>query len=184
MSNWIGNVISALALGASGYSLFIAKRTAQRAIDAEKITAWIELNATGDPRWFCATVTVKNPSPVGIKVQKISIDPPDFRLGDIDAASVDDGMGNRILPKDFTVKEHCLAMPLRMSIGASETDNATFLIYQPAHSQRRSTKLKLMYWTMEPEQKWRILPVTVNRRSNLTPHRRPILTPLRGGVWR
>jgi superfamily II DNA or RNA helicase len=26
--------------------------------------------------------------------------------------------------------------------------------------------------------------LSVNRRSNLTPHRRPILTPLSGGVWR
>jgi hypothetical protein len=165
MPSWISAFISALALAVSSCSLLISWRVARRTIDAEKITAWIELGASGNPQWLVATLSVKNPSPIDIKVQKVSIDLPDFRLGDIVEASVDDGMGNRILPKDFTVKDNCIGMPLPMDVGAGETSKSKFLIFQPAHSQRRSTKVNVMYWTMEPKQKWRILPVHVETRS-------------------
>jgi hypothetical protein len=55
-------------------------------------------------------------------------------------------------------------MPLPLAIGAGETGKSNFLIYQPAHSRRRSTKVNVMYWTLEPKQKWRILPVRIETR--------------------
>jgi hypothetical protein len=50
MLDWIGNIISVVALGVSGLSLYVSRRTAQRAIDAEKVTAWIELHKTKPQR--------------------------------------------------------------------------------------------------------------------------------------
>jgi len=178
MSDWIGNIISALALGVSGLSLYVSgwslhvsRHTAQRAIDAEKVTAWIELQATGSSEWLLATLSVKNPSRNDIKIQKISIGIPDFRLADLEDASVDDGKGNRVLPKNIEVKNHSIGMPLskhgNVAVPSGETIQAKFLIYQPAHSQKRKTKVNVMYWTMEPVQQWRILPVTVQTRSDL-----------------
>ena len=161
---WIGPLIAALALAVSGCSLFISWRMAHHTIAAERVTAWIELGLTGNPEWLVATLSVKNPSPNDIKVQKISIGLPDFRLGDIVEASIDNGKGNRILPKEFTVKNHSIGMPLPLAIGAGETGKSNFLIYQPAHSRRRSTKVNVMYWTLEPKQKWRILPVRIETR--------------------
>ena len=87
MSDWIGNIISGIALGVSGLSLFISIRTAQRAINAAKVTAWIDpLQRTGSSEWLLATLNVKNPSHTDIKVEKVGIDLPDFRVGDSPAA--------------------------------------------------------------------------------------------------
>jgi len=178
MSDWIGNIISALALGVSGLSLYvsgrslhISRRTAQRAIDAEEVTAWIELQATGSSEWRLANLGVKNPSRNDIKIQKISIDIPDFRLTYLEDACVDDGKGNQVLPKNIEVNTHSIGMPLsklgNVAVPSGETTQAKFLIYQPAHSQRRQTKVNVMYWTMEPVRQWRTVRVTVQTRSDI-----------------
>lgn len=164
MSNLVSVIISALALVVSLSSFFISWRMARRTIDAQKVTAWIDL---GSDEWFVANLSVKNQSHVDIKVQKLGIDLPDFRLGNLDEASVDDGLGNRVLPKAIAVKSHYAAMPLPLDVGAGETSKAQFLIYQPARSRKRKARVSVMYWTMEPKQKWRILPIIVKTRSDL-----------------
>jgi hypothetical protein len=76
LSGVFGNVLAGLALVISLRSLYISKRTERRAIDAEKVTAWIELFATGSLEWLVAKLSVKNPSRNDIKVQKIAIELP------------------------------------------------------------------------------------------------------------
>lgn len=164
MPSWITPLISALALAVSLSSFFVSWRMSRRTINAERVTAWIELAATGSSEWLLATVSVKNPSHLDIKVEKLSIGLPDFRLGDLGQASVDDGMGGRILPKEITVKDHHTAMPFELAVGAGETSMGRFLIYQPARSRKRYAKVAVMYWTMEPKPRWRILPITVRTR--------------------
>lgn len=139
----------------------------RRTIDAQRVTAWIELAATGSSEWLLAAVSVKNPSHLDIKVQKLGISLPDFRLGDLDEASVDDGLGNRVLPKEINVKNHYAAMSFVLPVGAGETNKGKFLIYQPARSRKRQAQVQVMYWTMEPKPKWRILPITVRTRPDL-----------------
>jgi hypothetical protein len=167
MPSWVPVGISALALIVSTSRFLVSWRMSRRTIDAQRVTAWIELISTGSSERFLATVTVKNPSHLDIKVAKLGIDLPDFRLGDLDEASVDDGMGNRVLPKGIKVKSHYAAMPLELAVHAGETDKRQFLIYQPTRSQKKQAQVRVMYWTMEPKRTWRILPVTVRTRPDL-----------------
>lgn len=167
MPSWISVVIAALALLVSCASLFVSWRMSRRTIDAERVTAWIELNATGSAEWLLATISVKNPSHLDIKVEKLGVNLPDFRLGDLDEASVDDGLGSLVLPKEIALKNHYTAMPFKLAVGAGETSKGEFLIYQPARSLMRQARVSVMYWTMEPKPKWRILPVTVRTRPDM-----------------
>lgn len=167
MPSWITALIAFLALVVSLSSFFVSWRMSRRTINAESVTAWIELHSTENTEWYLATLTVKNPSHCDIRVQKLGIDLPDFRLGDLDEASVDDGLGNRILPKVFAVKNHYAAMSFALVVGAGETSKGKILIYQPARSRKRHARVSVMYWTMEPKPKWRILPVTVRTRPDL-----------------
>lgn len=138
----------------------------RRTIDAERVTAWIELSGISSSEWLLATVTVKNPSHVDIKVEKLSISLPDFRLGDLSEVTVDDGAGNRVLPKDISVKSHYTAMSFDLAVGSGKTNKGQVLIYQPARSRKKFAKLNVMYWTMEPNKKWRILPIAVKTRPD------------------
>jgi len=54
--------------------------------------------------------------------------------------------GPHVLPDDFEVKEHCLAMPFPLAVASGETQEEKFFLYQPAHSQRKSAKVNVMYW--------------------------------------
>lgn len=164
MPAWVSALISALALLVSSCSLFVSWRMSRRTIEAERVNAWIELAATSSSEWLLASVSVKNPSHLDIKVQKLSIDLPDFRLGDLSEAIVDDRMEKRILPKE--IQNRYTAMPFEMAVGAGETSNGKCLIYQPASSHRRATKVSVMYWTMEPRPKWRILRINVRTRPD------------------
>jgi hypothetical protein len=170
LSGVVGNILAGLALVISLRSLYVSRRTERRAIDAEAVTAWIELFSTGSADWFLAKLNVKNPSRNDIKVKKITIDIPDFRLADYDHALVDDGLGNRILPKQIVVKDHCIGMPLSsrgdLLVQSGETGNGQFLIHHPAYSQRRSTKVNVHYQTMEPVPQWRSITVFLKIRPD------------------
>jgi hypothetical protein len=166
MSNEMSVIISALALVVSLASLLITWRMSRRTINAQKVTAWIELESrTGE--WFLANLSVKNQSHLDIKIQKVAIGLPDFRLADLNEALVQSGSGELHLPTQITIKNFYSAMPLLLDVGAGETGKAKFLVHQPAHSRRRATRVSVMYWTMEPSQKWRILQVSVKTRADL-----------------
>jgi hypothetical protein len=165
MPDWIGIAISGVALCVSAYSLFIARRTAQRAIDAEKVSAWIEIAKSSDKEWFVCTVHVKNPSRHDIKLEKLSVDLPDFRIADVWAAYETSSSGEVVLKQKVEIEPKDLILPLSLTIKTGETKEKTFCLYQPAHSQQKSTKVNVMYWTLEPVQQWRSLPVTVEIRT-------------------
>jgi hypothetical protein len=62
---------------------------------------------------------------------------------------------------------HHLAMPFKFTVAAGETLQGDFLLHQPAHSRRKSAKVSVMYWTLEPKRRWRILPVIVKTRADM-----------------
>lgn len=168
MLEWLtANAVAVLALIVSASSFAVSWRTAVRARAREAITAYIELSATGEKEYLRAKLHVKNPSPADLRIEKLSIDLPDFRLVDIDSVAVDDGAGNRVLPERIRPTEPAIAMSVVRHVASGETVRVEFLIYQPAHSQRRSTKVNVMYWRLGPTPKWIILPIRIVTRTSL-----------------
>ena len=167
LPDWTSTALSFAALIVSGLSFYVSWRNYRRLANAERVTAWIELKRHGT-EWSLATLSVKNPSSVGIKVSKIVIDIPDFRVAGIDEASIEDGYGNITLPSKITLESPVTGLQLPdpgTMVASGETKAIRFLIFQPSHNRKRSTNVRVMYWTMEPKPKWRILPVTVTMRS-------------------
>lgn len=165
--NWISNSIALLALGVSACSLYVSWTQARRAKNAEKITGWIDLEGTASRELFVATLNIKNPSSYDIKLEKLAIDLPDYRLADFDKACIDDGGGGRVLPSEISSPELCLVMPSpKKLIASGEDDHIKFLIFQPSHSARKSTEIAVMYWTMEPKPKLRQLRLKVKTRPD------------------
>jgi hypothetical protein len=112
-------------------------------------------------------LNVRNGSHLGIEIEKLSVDLPDFRLGDLSQAkqiSAPDGTVTGMI--DMGGVAHHLAMPFKCTVAAGETLQRNFLLYQPAHSRRKSTKVSVRYWTLEPKRRWRGLPVMVKTRSD------------------
>jgi len=117
--------------------------------------------------WWQAKLNVENHSHLGIDIEKLTVGMPDYRLGIwSDAKWVVSPGGNTTL-LDIEKVAHHLAMPFKFTVAAGETLQGDFLLHQPAHSRRKSVKVSVMYWTLEPKRKWRILPVTVKTRSDL-----------------
>ena len=158
--------LTALALVVASLSLYISWSTARRAKAEKAVNAWITLTRPG-PDWWLATLNVKNGSHLGIEIEKLGVDPPDYRLGDLSQAkqiTAPDGTPTGI---DMAGVDHCLAMSFKFTVAAGETLQRKFLLHQPAHSRRKSTKVSVMYWTLEPKRQWCILPVMVRTRSDL-----------------
>jgi hypothetical protein len=157
--------LTGLALIVSSLSLYISWSTARRAKAEKAVNAWITLTRPGT-EWWLATLNVKNGSHLGIEIEKLAVDLPDYRLGDLAQAkqiTAPDGTPPGI---DMAGVDHCLAMPFKFTVAAGETLQREFLLHQPAHSSRKSTKVSVMYWTLEPKRRWRILPVIVQTEAN------------------
>jgi hypothetical protein len=154
----MNTAIAALALAVSCFSLFISWSVARRAKNAERVTGWNEIGSTPNRESFVATLTVKNPARHDIKLQKLTIDLPDYRLADLEAAKSDDGLGNRLLPADIKPKVFCCDV---ISAKTRRSDRIQFLIFQPTHSTRKSTRVSAWFWTLEPKPKWKCLSVLI-----------------------
>lgn len=169
LPDWIANNgIAIAALIVAGLSLLVSWLNYRRLSAAERVTAWIDLKQHGTSEYSLATLNVKNPSGISIKLTKLAIDVPDFRLAGVDEASIEDGYGNIVLPSKIRLESPVTGLFLSepMVIASSETKTFKFLIFQPAHNSKRSTGVRVMYSTMEPKPKWRILPIRVTMRPS------------------
>jgi len=162
------SVIALAALIVASFSLFVSWLNYHRLSLSDRVTAWIDLKRHGTSEYYLATLSMKNPSNIAIKLTKLAIDIPDFRVANIDATSIQDEYGNIVLPSKITLESPVtgLFLPEPIVISTGETKTFKFLIFQPAHNRQRSTGIRVMYWTMEPKQKWRILPLRVTTRPN------------------
>src|SRR3981081_2371268 len=127
--------LTALALVVAILSLCTSWSTARRAKAEKTVNAWITLTRPGT-EWWLATLNVKNGSHLGIEIEKLGVDLPDYRLRDLSQAkhvTVPDGTPTGI---DMAGVDHCLAMPFKFTVAAGETLQRNFLLHQPAHSQR------------------------------------------------
>jgi hypothetical protein len=168
----LASVVSILALAVSLASTFIAGLAYRRAGKAERVVAWLELSHTTRAEWLLATMHVKNPSRFQIELTKLAIEvTPDFRMGDYEAALIDDGSGNRILPKDFEVKDHYIAMPCsprgNIIVPINDTASVKFLIYQASFSRKFKVKVGVMYKTREEKPRGKIIWTFGQIRSNI-----------------
>jgi hypothetical protein len=158
--------LTGLALVVAGLSLYISWGTARRAKAEKAVNAWITLTRPST-EWWLATLNVKNGSHLGIEIAKLSVKLPDYRLGDLSQTKQITALDGTPTSIDMAGVDHCLAMPFKFTVAAGETLQRNFLLYQPSHSRRKSTKVSVMYETLEPERRWRILPVVVQTRSDL-----------------
>jgi hypothetical protein len=115
---------------------------------------------------------VRNPSRVKIQLVKLICEArPDFRLADHEAALVTQPDGTRILPKDFVVKDHYLAMPCSsdssITVPIDGTISFPFLIYHASFSRRPKVHIGLMYQTMEAKPKFKIIKTVARIRGNI-----------------
>lgn len=158
--------LTALALVVASLSLLISWRTSQRAKAEKAVNVWIDVQRA-QPEWWVATLNVENNSHLGIEVEKLTADLPDYRLGDLSKAKLivaADGTPTGLATTDI---DHHLAMPFKFNVTAGDTQQRKFLLHQPAHSRRKNAKVSVMYWTLEPKRRWRILPVAVKTRSDM-----------------
>jgi len=157
--------LTALALVVASLSLYVSWSTARRAKAEKAVNAWITLTRPGT-EWWLATLNVKNGSHLGIEIESLSVGLPDYRLGLLSQAKqiVTDF---KITGIDMAGVDHHLAMPFKLTVNAGETLQGQFLLHQPAHSRSTSTKVNVMYWTLEPKRRWRSLSVKVHTRSTL-----------------
>jgi hypothetical protein len=112
-------------------------------------------------------LNVKNGSHLGIEIEQLTVDLPDYRLGDLSQAKqivAPDGTPTGI---DVAGNDHYLTMSLKFTVAAGETLQRNFLLHQPAHSRRRSTKVSVAYYTLEPKRRRRMLSVRVQTRSGV-----------------
>jgi hypothetical protein len=158
--------ISALALLVSAISLIISYRTSQRTKAEKAVNAWIELTRSTS-EWWVATLNVRNNSHIDIAIEKLGVEPPDFLIGDLSKAQVrtaPDGSGKTEVK--LAADAQYLSGPFELSVPAGETKDGKFMLYQAPYSQRKGTKVKVMYWTLEPKRRWCILPVAVRTRGD------------------
>src|SRR5581483_2896375 len=115
---------------------------------AEKsVIAWIDV-VRSHPEWWMATLNVKNNSHLGIEIAQLSVDLPDYRLGDLSKAKNIQNDAFQIVGIDTTGLDHYLSMPFKFTVAAGETLQRKFLLHQPSHSRRKVTKVRVMYWTL------------------------------------
>jgi hypothetical protein len=158
--------LAALALIVSGLSLFISWRTSQRAKAEKAVNAWIVL-ARANAEWWQAKLKVENKSHLGIELEKLTVDLPDYRLGDWSEVKWAVPPGGSTPMLDIPNVDHHLAMPFKFTVAAGETFEGSFLLHQPSHSRRKFARSGVMYWTLEPSKRWCALPVMVRTRSDL-----------------
>ena len=158
--------LTALALLVASVSLYISWSTARSAKAEKAVNAWITL-ARSSSEWWLATLNVKNGSHLDIEIEKLGVDLPDYRLGELSQAKQITAPDGTPAGFDMAGVDHCLAMAFKSTVTAGETLQRKFFLYQPAHSRRKSVKVSVMYWTLEPKRRWRILPVGVRTRSDL-----------------
>lgn len=157
--------LTGLALVIASLSLFISWSTARRAKAEKAINAWIVTERL-HPEWWLVTLNIKNNSHIGIEINQLSVDLPDYRLGDLSKVKQIVAPDGAITGIDMGSLEHYLAMPFKHGVAASEALQRKFVLYQPAHSRRKKAKVNVMYWTLEPKRRWRDLPVIVKTRSD------------------
>lgn len=158
--------ISALALLVSAISLFISYRTSQRTKAEKAVNAWIELTRSTS-EWWLATLTVRNNSHIDIAIEKLGVEPPDFLIGDLGKAQMRSAPdGSEKTEVNLGSDAQYLAGPFKLSVPAGETREGKFMLYQPTYSQRKGTKVRVMYWTLEPKRRWCILSVAVRTRGD------------------
>jgi hypothetical protein len=152
--------LTGLALIVSSLSLHISRGTARRAKAEKSVNVWIDIQPA-QSGWWVATLNVENNSHLGIEIEKLGVDLPDYRLGDVSKAKLivaPDGTPTGLVT---TAIDHHLAMPFRFNVTAGDKQQRKFLLHQPAHCRRKSAKVSVMYWMLEPKRRWRILPVMV-----------------------
>ncbi|MET3842244.1 hypothetical protein [Bradyrhizobium sp. OAE829] len=152
--------LTALALIVAGLSLYISWSTARQTRAEKSVNAWITL-ARLNTEWWIATLNVKNASPLGIQIEKLGVDPPDYRLAHLSEGNAE---GTSL---DLSIMVQGFALAFDLNVPPGETLERKFLLYQPAHSRRISTNVTVMYWTLEAKQRWVLLRVKVQTRSNL-----------------
>lgn len=141
--------LTALALIVASLSLYTSWSTARRATAEKAVNAWITLTRSGT-EWWLATLNVKNGSHLGIEIEKLGVDLPDYRLGDPSQAKQITAADGTPTGMDIADVDHCLAMAFKFNVAAGEALQCNFLLHQPAHSQRKSAKVNVMYWTLVP----------------------------------
>ena len=140
--------LTGLALIIASLSLYISWGIARRTKAEKAVNAWITVARAGT-EWWLATLNVRNGSHLSIDVEKLGVGPSQYHLGDLSQAKqivAADGTPTGI---DMASVDHCLAMPIKFNVPAGETAERKFLIYQPAHSQRKNGIVSVMYWTLE-----------------------------------
>jgi hypothetical protein len=158
--------LTGLALVIASLSLLISWSTARRAKAEKSVNAWITISRES-AEWWLGTLNVKNGSHLGIEIEKLTVGLPDYRLGDIfqtKPLKSPDGAPTGMI--DMASVAHHLAMPFKFTVAAGETLQRNFLLYQPAHSRRKTAKVSVMYSTLEPKSRWCGLPVMVRTRSD------------------
>jgi hypothetical protein len=170
--DWLASAISISALLVSSGSLIVSWLAYRRVRAADRIVAWLELARSPRSDWLIATMHVRNPSRVKIQLVKLICEArPDFRLADHEAALVTQPDGTRILPKDFVVKDHYLAMPCSsdssITVPIDGTISFPFLIYHASFSRRPKVHIGLMYQTMEAKPKFKIIKTVARIRGNI-----------------
>jgi hypothetical protein len=157
--------ISALALLVSAISLFISYRMSQRTKAEKAVNAWIELTPSTS-EWWLGTLNVRNHSHIDIAIEKLGVEPPDFLIGDLSKAQVRAAPDGSTTEVKIGPDAQYLAGPFKLSVPAGETRDGKFMLYQPTYSRRKGTKVRVMYWTLEPKRRWCILPVAVRTRGD------------------
>lgn len=170
--DWIASIVSILALAVSLASAVFSGLAYRRAGAAERVVAWLELSRTTRNEWLLATMHVKNPSLLQIRLVKLMIEvTPDFKMGDYEASLIDDGAGNRVLPKDFEVKDHYIAMPCssrgKIVVPIDDTASVRFLIYQASFSRKSKVRVGVMFETMEPKPRFKVIQTSAQIRSEI-----------------
>jgi hypothetical protein len=161
-------VVPILALAISLASVVISSLAYRRAGVAERVVAWLELSPTPRSDWFLATMHVKNPSHLQIKLTRLITEvTPDFKIANYGASLVTSAAGERLLPKDFEVKEYYIAMNCSTVVPSDGTGSVRFLIYQASFSRKSKVRIRLMYQTMEPKPRFKIIEAVARTRSEI-----------------
>jgi hypothetical protein len=171
-SAWIAIAVSILALTVSLAGAVISGLAYRRVVAAEQVLAWLEVSRTTRPEWILAIMHVKNPSRLQIKLFKLMIEvTPDFKMGNYEAALVTDPHGQRILPKDFEVKDHYVAMACssqgKIVVPIGGTASVPFLIYQASFSRKSTVDIGLMFETMEAKPRFQTIQTTARVRREI-----------------
>ncbi len=155
-TQWVSAWAALGSLFVAAAALAVAVIALRRTIVSERPFASLSLHRVNG-EYFRAFLKINNASRRDLRLEKLTIDIPDFRLSDISEALVDDGSGQRVLAKETDVKQYiAMGYPGGHTIlEAGRATTAEFLVFQAAHSQRKAAEVAVMFHTMEPRPKWR-----------------------------